>query len=304
MAEDINLSIIIPTKNRPEILKQTLEQILIAIENTNITVFVINDGNSLTNKIISTQIEYHKNPKNGVSVARNYGASLAKTEWLLFLDDDMWITEQTIDAFNIVMNQDDNNSVYCLNWEYPKQLNIQLKKSKIGRYILNADYNTMKGRISKKLIWNNTFEKISGIGSGSLLISKSIFNKINGYNESIIFQGEDIDLSNKLKKCNIELKAYTPVTCFHNQQDRVDINGYLDREYRGYISQKYAEKEGIIINTNAKPTTKDKIYTFFVPFEKILIFLFNFVPNIAFLDSITFRLIGILSSIQKIKAYK
>ena len=33
--------------------------------------------------------------------------------------------------------------------------------------------------ISKKLIWNNTFEKISGIGSGSLLISKSIFNKIN-----------------------------------------------------------------------------------------------------------------------------
>lgn len=304
MAEEIDLGIIIPTKNRPEILNQTLEQILIAIENINITVFVINDGNELTNKVISTKIEYHQNPKNGVSVARNYGASLAKTEWLLFLDDDMWITKQTINAYHTIVNQDDNNSVYCLNWEYPKQLNEQLKNNKIGRYILNASYNTMKGRISKYLVWKNTFEKINGIGSCSLLISKQNFNKIGRYNEDIIFQGEDIDLSNKINQQNLIIFAYTPVTCFHNHQDRIDINGYLDREYRGYVSQKYAEKEGIIEISKTKSTAKDIIYNSFVPFEKILILLYKLLPNITSIDFITFRLIGILSSIQKIKANK
>ncbi|MEZ4879108.1 MAG: glycosyltransferase family 2 protein [Chitinophagales bacterium] len=304
MVNNINLSIIIPTKNRPEILKQTLEQALIAIENTNVTVFVINDGEELKNKIEDQQIKYCSNPKTGVSSARNYGASLANSNWLLFLDDDMWISKQSVEAFKNIIKQDDSNSVYCLNWEYPKQLNKKLRNSKVGRYILNAAYNTMKGRISKNLVWNNAFEPINGIGSGSLLISKTIFNKVNGYNENIAFQGEDVDLSYKLKKNNLNIKTYTPITCYHNQQDRLDIKGYLDREYNGYVSQLNSEKVGYIHTIQNLSDKKTAFYKMLIPFEPIFLFLFTLMPNISLFDFISFRLIGILSSIQKVKAEK
>ena len=297
------LSIIIPTKDRAEILQQTLQKAINATEGFNVEIIVINDGNEFTQKIENQKIQYHNNPKKGVSAARNFGASLAISDLLLFLDDDMWITKETI--VNIEKIKQELNlkeNVCCLNWEYPEQLNQKLATKKIGRYILNATYNTMKGRISKQLIWKNTFEEIQGIGSCSFLISKATFNKIGGYNESIIFQGEDIDMANKIIQENIKILAFTPITCFHNHQDRIDINGYIDREYRGYASQAKAEQQGLIQKTNQNDL-KTKFYQLLLPFESIFIFIFNLLPNKKMFDSIAFKLIGILGALQKVKAY-
>ena len=296
------LSIIIPTKDRAEILQQTLQKAINATEGFNVEIIVINDGNEFTQKIENQKIQYHNNPKKGVSAARNFGASLAISDLLLFLDDDMWITKETI--VNIEKIKQELNlkeNVCCLNWEYPEQLNQKLATKKIGRYILNATYNTMKGRISKQLIWKNTFEEIQGIGSCSFLISKATFNKIGGYNESIIFQGEDIDMANKIIQENIKILAFTPITCFHNHQDRIDINGYIDREYRGYASQAKAEQQGLIQKTNQNDL-KTKFYQLLLPFESIFIFIFNLLPNKKMFDRISFKLIGILGALQKMKA--
>ena len=125
------LSIIIPTKDRAEILQQTLQKAINATEGFNVEIIVINDGNEFTQKIENQKIQYHNNPKKGVSAARNFGASLAISDLLLFLDDDMWITKETI--VNIEKIKQELNlkeNVCCLNWEYPEQLNQKLATKK------------------------------------------------------------------------------------------------------------------------------------------------------------------------------
>lgn len=306
MAEQLDFSIVIPTKDREHILVQTLQKALDAIENNNVEIIVVNDGSELKQTIRHKKIQYFKNPKQGVTTARNFGASIAKSNYLLFLDDDMWITKKTIHAIeDIKKNIDLEETTICLNWEYPEVLNNKLEQSKIGRLILDSTYNSMKGRTDKNIVWNNIFEPMDGIGSCSFFIEKNVFKSIGQYNETIIFQGEDIDISNRLIQNNIKILAYTPITCLHNHQDRLDIKGYIDRTFRGYSSQAMAEKSGIIsAQFIDKNSLKNRIYRLLLPLESLLIFIFNILPNSKIFDFITFKIIGILGSFQKIKAYK
>ena len=139
---------------------------------------------------------------------------------------------------------------------------------------------------------------VNAMGSGSFVIGKSLFMSIGKYNENITFQGEDIELSKKLNEINIPILLYTPITCYHNQKDRLDIDGFLDRDRRGYISQfqnkhKHATHHWL----------KQIIYTCLIPFNFLFMLLFKLLPNNVVFDFITFKTIGILSSIVYFKAW-
>lgn len=92
-------SIIIPTYNRAFILAETIK----SIENQTFTdweVLVIDDGSKDNTKQIideiskrQNKIKYHYQVNSERSVARNYGASLAIGEYLLFLDSDDFFKE-------------------------------------------------------------------------------------------------------------------------------------------------------------------------------------------------------------------
>lgn len=59
---------------------------------TDVEVIVMDDGSTDSTEAIcrsfGDKIIYHRQTNGGVSTARNHGASLAKSEWLLFLDSD------------------------------------------------------------------------------------------------------------------------------------------------------------------------------------------------------------------------
>ena len=61
------LSIIIPTKDRTEILKLTLQKAIEAIEGFEIEIIVVNDGNEIKEKFENPKIQYFKNPKKRLS---------------------------------------------------------------------------------------------------------------------------------------------------------------------------------------------------------------------------------------------
>lgn len=302
----MELSIIIPTYNRQETLKQSISHAISAIKEKDIEIIIVNDGDEILDKIEYPNIQYYKNPDKGVTSARNFGASLAKSDLLLFIDDDIWINKETVDSIKYIRETIDvNNSICCLNWEYPKELTNALLETKIGRFFLNNNYNTMEGRFHVEFEQNKKFIKSNGIGSATLLVSKYIFNKIGGYNEDILFQGEDVVLYNDLKNNNIQTLIYTPVTCFHNDRMVKDLKSYLIRQYNGFISQASAEKINLF-NTlyENRHSIKEKIYKALVPVESLLIFIYNIIPNNNFFDIVSFKLIGILSSLQRIKAYR
>jgi glycosyltransferase involved in cell wall biosynthesis len=306
----IQISIIIATRNRVDILLQTLQKAVEAIADKPIEIIVVNDGelDILLPVGIADKIILYKNPSTGVSAARNFGVLKSKGETLFFVDDDMWINKEAINWINaFVIENKNNEAVYNINWEYPPYLNEKLQKSKIGRFILKTNYHKFWGRMGNLTLAPTTgLFKYCRIGSCSLVISKNIFQKIGGYDESIKFAGEDENLENKIKKILVEIFVVFDVTLFHNHQDRLEINGFLHRINTGYESEFKANKLGAASQLSSlKYSASQKlVFKFFLATEKIWILFHKILPNTNFLQPIQNKLIGGLGGLQKFKHWQ
>ncbi len=89
------ISVVIPTYNRAEKVRQTVESVL-AQTVTDLEVIVVDDGSQddtqgILNEAFGSRIRYFRQANQGASVARNKGIELARGEWIAFLDsDDLW----------------------------------------------------------------------------------------------------------------------------------------------------------------------------------------------------------------------
>jgi len=99
----MQISVVIPTYNRYELLKRALESVFAQTYLPN-EVIVVDDGSSDTTKNILNDfptIKYLYQENRGVSSARNLGIKHAKNEWIAFLDsDDEWHREKLQEQVN------------------------------------------------------------------------------------------------------------------------------------------------------------------------------------------------------------
>ncbi len=95
-SEIIKISVIIPTCDRPDFLPKTVDSVIAQTRKPN-EIIVVNNGaekvslpEQVTEKIKVFNIMVHA----GVAQARNFGACVAKNDYLAFLDDDdLWNPE-------------------------------------------------------------------------------------------------------------------------------------------------------------------------------------------------------------------
>jgi len=94
----VRVSVIIPTHNRAGLLQEAIESVL-AQDFTDYELIVVDDGSSdNTHQVIgpyAASLCYVYQENRGVSAARNRGISLAKGEFIAFLDsDDLWLKKK------------------------------------------------------------------------------------------------------------------------------------------------------------------------------------------------------------------
>jgi len=121
-------------------------------------------------------------PGGKQSFARNSGAKIAKGKYLLFLDADGMIK---------------NKDFLKLNLE-------EIKKSKAG--VASTYVKPLSRKAIDKILygiynlWVKGIKKISPHGTGAcILIKKSVFEKVNGFDEKVVF-AEDHELLKRAKK--------------------------------------------------------------------------------------------------------
>lgn len=89
----MELSVIIPTYNRSELLHRTITAFLLQ-EGASFEVIVVDDGSSdatpeLLNTLKDTRLQIVHQPNQGLSAARNAGLARASGRYILFNDDDV-----------------------------------------------------------------------------------------------------------------------------------------------------------------------------------------------------------------------
>jgi GT2 family glycosyltransferase len=240
------LSVVIPSKDREEILSQHILSLKRNIEFRDLEIIIVNDSKKPISCFGNNpEIRLFQNPKSGVASARNFGARQATAPILLFLDDDMVVFKENIDAI-IAFHQNYDDSFLNINWVYPPETDKSLTQSTFGRYLQAFQFNTLKGWNKGNEHWNDLilFET-KGITSQNLSTRSETFKKVGGYNESFPYAGfEDHDFSARIIAAGCKIYIDPVQICWHDESDRLTLKRWLMRKYQGGITRRIAVHHG------------------------------------------------------------
>jgi hypothetical protein len=103
--DQFSVSVIIPTYNSGRFVTHAIESVL-AQSIGGAEIIVVDDGSTDGTAArmheYRSGVRYHQRAHGGPGAARNYGARVAKGQWLAFLDaDDFWYSHKLIDQFTL-----------------------------------------------------------------------------------------------------------------------------------------------------------------------------------------------------------
>ena len=177
------ISVIIPTKNEEDNIKSLLNNLLDFLPKE--SEVIIADSNS-TDKTISYINSYSddriKIIEGGLpSYGRNKGASISKSDYLIFIDADMIPTKDLIEETIRLINKGNHKLIGCK---------------------INTKSKSIKSRILYKLcnfsIYLSKLDKPFVVG-GYFVIEKGLFNQLGGFDENNL-HCEDYCLSRQVNK--------------------------------------------------------------------------------------------------------
>lgn len=190
----MTISCIIPTHNRNDFL---IEAIISVLRQTirPLEIIIVNNGAKSVNlpaEIAEKAAVYDIIPNAGASQARNFGAALAKGDYLAFLDDDdLWNEKYLENAAAAI-----KDGAQCVVSRLDKLENGKITKFKNADNILT---------ISNILAFN------PGITGSNIVIKKDVFSKVGGFDVKLP-TSEDKALLLEL------LKVKAPITTLPKNQ--------------------------------------------------------------------------------------
>ena len=204
----MDISVVIVNYNVQYFLEQCILSVQAASKN-NTTEIIVVDNNS-TDESCKLLIEKYpnvvliQNKENvGFSKANNQGVKIAKGDYVLILNPDTIIAEDTLDKIYNYAKTKQNLGV--LGVKLIDGSGKFAPESKRGIPTPNASFNKLFGISSKrtgKYYATHLEENESGIikvASGAFMfIKRTVFNEVKGFNEAYFMYGEDINLSMKL----------------------------------------------------------------------------------------------------------
>jgi glycosyltransferase involved in cell wall biosynthesis len=185
----MEISVVIPLYNKEKHIQNTIETVLRQTYK-NFEICIIDDGStdsgaSIVEQIQDTRIRLIKKPNEGVSKTRNYGVSIAKNEFIAFMDaDDEW-KETYLEEIVELITKYPEAAIYATNYEIveksgePNSLSFpdiyeSFDNGLINNYFISAYHYTP--------LWTS-----------AVVIRKSVFMLLGGF-PTDIKNGEDLDL--------------------------------------------------------------------------------------------------------------
>lgn len=217
------ISIIITTKNEEKVLVTLLKSIKLQIYSRIETILVDNFSTDNTLKIVKKYnvTIYQFGPER--SAQRNYGAKMAKGEFLFFLDADMELTPKVVDDCVSKINQEQAEGVVV-----PEE----------------SKWTNFWGEVKA---YERSFysEKGDPVTDAARFFSKKIFHKMGGYDESITGP-EDWDLPDRIREAGFKVARSTAVI-YHHEQRVSPLTLFKKKFYYGLNAHKYLTKHNISV---------------------------------------------------------
>lgn len=221
-----NLSIIVPTCDRINLIQNLLTSIKTALLNGNLEVEIIVTDDSIseiTERFVKENypdILWLKGPRRGPAANRNNGAKFATSEWLVFIDDDVIITDFFFESYQ--------NAIF----EYPE---VQVFEGK-----------TLADRERSAFNEESPINAHGGfLWSCNFCISRNLFSSLGGFDENYPFAAmEDVDLQYRLLRMGIAIRFVDTALVVHPWRLQMNMYQAIQNRYKSicYFLEKFPEK--------------------------------------------------------------
>jgi GT2 family glycosyltransferase len=186
--ETTKITIIIPTFKEADYIAETLGWIKKLNSKTEVIIVeTISDETSLLESLVRNYKNalLYKIKERGIAKAKNYGAQRAKGDILLFLDADVFVTNDMVEKVRCVFQDSSVVGATCSN--YPIH-------PKFSELLFFKFYNALiRLALSLPLI------KLKHSRGEFIAVRKSYFERIGGFNERLVCL-EDADLAYRLSR--------------------------------------------------------------------------------------------------------
>lgn len=226
----MKLSVIIVNYNVKYFLEQVLLSVQKAAEGLAVEVIVV-DNNSVDGSVTMVQEKFPQviviaNQKNtGFSTANNQGIDIAKGQYVLLLNPDTVVEEDTFRT--TVQFMDEHPEAGALGVKMYDGKGIFLPESKRGLPDLANAFYKMSGLsslfpASKRFNYYylghldaNETQEIEVLSGAFMLMRKTVIDKIGGLDETFFMYGEDIDLSYRILQAGYKNYYYPHTRIIH-----------------------------------------------------------------------------------------
>jgi O-antigen biosynthesis protein len=272
----VQLSIIIVNYNVKYFLEYCIRSINASKKITSYEIIVVDnaskDGSAAHIQQLFPSVIYIDNAHNvGFAKANNQGLTVAKGEYILYLNPDTLVAEDTFDKCMEHLKTD--LTIGALGVKMIDGSGIYLPESKRGFPDLSTSFYKISGigklfPTSKK--WNKYYlghldkdnnHEIDVLAGCFIIMPRTIAQQLGGFDEDYFMYGEDIDLSYKIQKAGFKNKylADTSIIHFKGESTKKATFNYLRLFYQAMI----------IFATKSFESKEQKLY---IPFIKIAIF--------------------------------
>lgn len=229
----IDISVIIVNYNVKELLEQCINSIFSASAGLKVEVIVV-DNNSFDGSVeflkqkfpANPQLKIIESPINlGFAKANNLGAKEAKGDYLLILNPDTILQEDTLTrSLEFYKKTQGIGAMTCKLILPNGKLDLACRRSfptpSVAVYrILGLSRIFPKSKLFGKynltyLDENDTYE-VDAIVGAYMLIKKDIYEKVKGFDEDYFMYGEDLDLCFRIKKAGYKIYYYPETSIIH-----------------------------------------------------------------------------------------
>ncbi len=298
----MKLSIIIPTKDRPDIFRQTIHVVVEASKHLQSEIVVVNDSlKGVPDLPNDTRIKLVQNPRQGVAAARNFGFTQTTGDVLLFMDDDILVSAKTLDHV-MDLHSRHENACFNLNWEYTPETLEKISRHPFSRFLHRNGMTSFKGWYNDNSWKDNALFPSRSVASFHLSIRRADFQRSGGYDEKFPFAGfEDYDFPLRLKRIGLQFYIDTRIRVYHNEVDRLDLDNWLASQERRAVTRRKAVMLGYKELALVYRAPKKFILRSICRFELVLKKSLGLIPNLKFMDPLYF---GMVSALQASRIYK
>ncbi|OHA00937.1 MAG: hypothetical protein A3C07_00840 [Candidatus Sungbacteria bacterium RIFCSPHIGHO2_02_FULL_47_11] len=220
----IQYSVVIPTYNRAELLKQCLDALARqTVPRSSYEVIVVNDGSrdhtdAVMKEFISTHPEmsivYLPQQNAGPAKARNRGIRRARGEFVFFTDDDCVVPDTWIETLADGYRRHPEVAGVGGWYEYPEKI---YTTNPFARYYTDWMHKRYGARMENEEIKTKNFIQNPAGNTSNMSYRKKILEEIGGFDPTITFPGfDDLELKKRIMDAGHQL-LYIPHQVSHSR---------------------------------------------------------------------------------------